>query len=196
MKLLERICILLFVVGFAMKTMLLRGGNELVMIGLTLLSMVYFYLGFALFNGIGLKSIFKQSSYTGTGTGRILGAIAVGGFLSITTIGLLFKLLILTGAREMLAIGVTGLAIALFAAGFLFIFQRKSMNSFYKKIFVKGGIAIILGVTLYLTPSSALIRFYYRDDPAYAELYVKALENPSDEQIQKEFEDAQENKNE
>jgi hypothetical protein len=194
MKILERGSIILSVIGFLLKILRLSGGNELLMIGMTLFVLVYWTLGFALFNNIQLRAIFKKSSYAGISSGRIVGAIGVGGFLSVTTIGLLFKLLILTGAREMITIGVTGLVITLFAAGVVFLLKKKNMDSFYRQIFVKGGIAIILGITLYLTPARSLIRFYYRDDPAYAELFVKAVENPYDEQIQKEFEEARDKK--
>ena len=195
MKILERGSILVAVIGLVMKIEGLDGGSLLLLLGLAFLSMVYFYLGFALFNGIPLKTIFNKSLYAGITSARIAGAIAVGGLISIITVGALFKLLLLTGAREMLAIGVTGLALTLFAAGFLFVFKRKKMSSFYRRIFVKGGIAIVVGVTLYLISTSTLIRFYYRDDPAYAELYVKAVENPQGEKIQREFEDAQEKRN-
>ena len=194
MKILERGSIILSVVGLLMKILIVRGGNELLMIGMTLLMLVYWTFGFAVFNNIQLKAIFKKSSYAGISSGRIVGAIGVGGFLSIIVTGLLLKLLILAGAREMITIGVTGLFITLFAAGVVFILKKKNMDSFYKQIFVKGGLAVILGITLFLTPTSSLIRFYHRDDPLYAELFIKAVENPYDKEIQKKFEEAREKK--
>ena len=194
MKILERGSILLAVIGLMMKIWRLNGGNELLMIGLTLLAMIYFYLGFALLNNVPLKAIFKKSSYSDTGSLRITGAIGVGILLSIIAIGLLFKLMILTGAIEMLTIGVVGLAVTLFAAWIIFIIKKKQLDAFYIGTFVRGGIAVILGIILYLTPASSLIRFYHRDDPVYAELFVRAVENPYDEQIQKEFEEAREKK--
>jgi hypothetical protein len=194
MKILERGSIILSVIGFLMKIMRVSGGNELLMIGMTLLAIIYFYFGFALLNNVALKGIFKKSSYSNANSLRIVGAIGVGILLSIVVIGLLFKLLILTGAIEMLTIGVVGLVVTLFAAWIIFIIKKKQLDAFYMGTFVRGGIAVMKGIILYLTPASSLIRFYHRDDPAYAELFVRAVENPYDEQIQKEFEEAREKK--
>jgi hypothetical protein len=194
MKILERGSVILSVIGLVMKIFRLNGGNELLEIGLTLLAMVYFYLGFAVFNNIRLKDIFKKSSYSNISSGRIVGAIGVGMNLSIIVIGLLFKLLIFAGAFEMLTIGVTSLTITLFAALIVFILKKKNLDFFYKDIFVKGAIAVIIGIALCLTPGSSLIRLYHRDDPAYAELFIRAMQNPRDEKIQKAFDEATDKK--
>src|SRR5271169_521226 len=111
MKILERGSIILSVIGFLMKIMRISGGNELLMIGMTLLAFIYFYLGFALLNNVAVKDIFKKSSYPNSL--RVVGAMGVGIFLSIVAIGILFKLLILTGATEMITIGVVGLVVIL-----------------------------------------------------------------------------------
>ena len=124
-----------------------------------------------------------------------MGAIGVGFFLSIVVVGMLFKLLILTGALEDLTIGITGLVATLFAAGIIFIIKKKKMDSFYKNIFLKGAIALLIGTSIYLTPTRSLIGFFYRNNPAFGELLLKAVENPYDKDIQKEYEEALERKN-
>jgi glucan phosphoethanolaminetransferase (alkaline phosphatase superfamily) len=192
MKLIERACLTLSLLGILLKLLLIRSGNPVLIISASLLSFVYFYFGFALLNGIGFRAMFKKASYANISTGRILGAIGVGFFLSIILIGLLFKLMIWNGAQEMITIGATGLFMVLLAACVVMVIKRKSLDSFYKGIFVRGGVALLLAVIVFLTPGRSLIRIYHRDNPAFAELMIKALENPQDEELQKQYEEARE----
>lgn len=192
MKIIERATIIIAFLGFLLKLLLVRSGMSIFIIGSSLLSCIYFYFGFALLNGIGFRTMFKKTSYTNINAGRIIGAIGVGIFLSIISIGVLFKLQIWNGSREMLTIGATGLFMTLMAAGVVLLFKHKGMDSFYKGIFVRGIAALTIAVIVFLTPGRSLIRIFHRDKPAYAELMIKALEYPQDDAIQKQFDDARE----
>ena len=77
MKILERGSIIVALIGLSMKILSRTGGNELLMIGTTVLAIVYFFLGFALLNNIQLRAIFEKSSYASVSGGRIMGAIGV-----------------------------------------------------------------------------------------------------------------------
>ncbi|MBI1767269.1 MAG: hypothetical protein HYR67_02710 [Bacteroidetes bacterium] len=190
MKLIERAGLIISLLGFLLKLLLIRTGNPILIISASVLAMIYFYFGFALLNDIGFRTMFKKASYADISTGRVLGAIGVGLFLSIVLIGILFKLQIWNGSREMITIGATGLFMTLLAAGIVFLIKRKTIDSFYKGIFVRGVVALLLAVIVFLTPGRSLIRIYHRDNPAFAELMIKALENPQDEELQKQFDDA------
>ncbi|MBS1559471.1 MAG: hypothetical protein JST69_12180 [Bacteroidetes bacterium] len=195
MKLLEKITFALSLIGIMLKLLLVRSGNPVLIIGASLLSCIYFYLGFALINGIGFRAMFKKASYAAIRGIRIVAGIGIGLFLSIVVIGSLFKLQIWMGSIEMMAIGSTGLLITVLAASVVFLVKRKSLDLFYRAIFLRGAIAFIFALIIFAIPSRSLIRIYHRDNPAYAELMIKALENPQDKEIQDEFDKAIERQN-
>jgi len=192
MKQIERATLISSFVAFVLKLLSVHDVNPIFIISTSLLSCVYLYFGFALLNSVGFRAMFKKASYDNVSAGRIIGAIGVGFFLSIIVIGILFKLMIWSGSHEMLTIGTTGLVITLLAAGVVFLIKRKNLDLFYQGIFVRGAFAILFAVIVFLTPGRSLIRIYHRDNPVYAELMIKALENPEDEELQKQFDDARE----
>ncbi len=189
MKIVERMAITLSIIGFLLKVSIITGANEILMIGLTCLGLVYLILSFALFNKIPVMGIFKRSSYSSTGFGRLYGAIGIGITLWITVTAILFKILNLTGANEMLIIGNTYLALVLFAALLIFFAKNNRMDSYYKNIFTKGIFVLTIGVALYFLPPYTLVKLFHRDNPKYIELWIKTCENPKDLQAWKEFED-------
>ena len=195
MKLFEKITFALSLIGILLKLLLIRTGNPVLIISASLLSCIYFYFGFALINGVGFRAMFKKASYAPISGIRIVAGIGVGLFLSIVVIGSLFKLQIWMGSIEMITIGSTGLFVIFLAAGVVFLVKRKSLDAFYRGIFLRGAIAIIFAFIIFAIPSRSLIRIYHRDNPAYGELMIKALENPQDKEIQDEFDKALEREN-
>jgi hypothetical protein len=192
MKLFERATLIISVLAFILKLLLVHSVNPVFIISVSLLSFIYLYFGFALLNGIGFSVMFRKASYINISSGRILGAIGTGFFLSIIIIGILFKLMIWNGSHEMLTIGTTGLFLTLLAAGVVFLIKRKNVDLFYQGIFARGGLAILFAGIIFLTPTHSLVRIYHRDNPDYAELMIKVLENPENEELQKQFDDARE----
>ena len=95
----------------------------------------------------------------------------------------------------MITIGATGLLVTVLAASVVFLIKRKTLDPFYRGIFLRGAIAIIFAFVIFAIPSRYLIRIYHRDNPAYGELMIKALENPQDKEIQDEFDKALEREN-
>ncbi|HCW06493.1 MAG TPA: hypothetical protein DGG95_03900 [Cytophagales bacterium] len=195
MKLIERIILLVFFLAILLKAGLFRGTRASLEISTLLLSMLYFYFGFALFNGIGFRAMFKKSSYAGVSVGKISGAIALGLALSSVLIGILFKLMFWPGANEMIMIGGTGLLIILLVASVVMVIKKKSLDSFYKGIFLRGSVALIFALVFFFTSQKSLIRFFHRDNPTFAELMIKAMGNPQDEELQRQLEEAGEMEN-
>src|SRR5882762_1302875 len=117
MKVIERATLIISFLSFLLKLLLVRSAIPVFIISISLLSCIYFYFGFALLNGIGFQAMFKKASYVGISSGRMIGAIGVGFFLSVILIGILFKLQIWMGSVEMITIGTTGLFVTLLAAG-------------------------------------------------------------------------------
>ncbi len=192
MKLIECVSIGLVIVGFLMKLIPIRYAGEVLFIGALTSLLFYWCLGFAALNNIELRAIFKKSSYANVSGGRIVGAIGIGFCLACVAQGLTFKLLILTGATEVLTIGVTSLAMLLFAALVVMIFKRRMPDDFYRGVFIRGGLALLLGITAYMTPSTTLANIYYRNDPEYRDKLIQVLQNPSDKALADEWDEFQE----
>ena len=77
MKKAEIIIVTLSIIALAMNLLLVPGGGVLTVLALSTFSIIYFYLGFALFNDIRLRKIFKKDSYKEISSSRILGAVGL-----------------------------------------------------------------------------------------------------------------------
>jgi putative Mn2+ efflux pump MntP len=113
------------------------------------LGCLYFYLGFALFNGIRLRNIFKADSYKGLGTWRILTAIGTGIALSILTIGFMFFILSYPMAETFLIVGTVLAVIMIIMA---MIKNALGKNLFYRNIILRCLIFLIIAVVFLLLP--------------------------------------------
>ncbi|HOS16899.1 MAG TPA: hypothetical protein PKX15_07825, partial [Bacteroidales bacterium] len=80
---LEKIFGLLAIVAIVLKWNMLPGGNIMLLLSLSLLSLLYYGFGFALFNRIGFKQLVKKESYTGISMFMIIIAVITGIALSV-----------------------------------------------------------------------------------------------------------------
>jgi len=113
------------------------------------LSCLYYILGFALFNNIPARKIFKADSYKGIGTLRILIAIGTGIPLSILTIGFMFSILSYPMAKTLLVVGIVLMAIIITLA---LIRNAQEKNQFYRNITLRCLVFLIIAVILLLLP--------------------------------------------
>ena len=102
----EKILGILFAIAIIFKFALWAGGAFISTISLTSLACIYFFLGFAFFNNIKLKSVFSGKSYEGISALRIIGSIGTGMGLSAVCFGILLKIAHLPGGGAMLSIGL------------------------------------------------------------------------------------------
>jgi hypothetical protein len=188
MKVFEQILVAIALLGFLMKVMLIRGGSELLFLGCTLGALFYWSLSFATFNHIPLSAIFKKTSYANVSAGRILGSIGLGMALCTIIIGIQYRLLLLGGAAEMITIGAASLTVLLLAALLVMVFKKRASDGFYRGVFIRGGLALLIGIFVFFVPARQWIRLYHRDNPQYRDLFIKAHENPTDQAAQDEFE--------
>ncbi len=136
---------LLALLALALRFFALNGGAQLMIIALSALALLYFYLGFALLNHIPLRKVFRKESYRSVSRMRIIGATAAGIALSMVVIGILYKLLRWPGAYEMLLIGLMGLAFVFVVAGIRYLETRAAFYpSFFLRVAVFGGIGLLL----------------------------------------------------
>lgn len=148
------------------------------MISLLTLGGIYFPLGFLLLNDISLLSYLKKrESFENWTTIQIVSGVVTGIALSIICVGILFKLLTLPGANEMLMFG----AMASIIVAIVTVILRKRVPA--RAILIRTAIFSVAGIVLFLTPHVSIIKFQYRDHPAYVEAYTQYIENPKDDSL-------------
>lgn len=157
------------------------GTSAITIIVAGILSSIYFYFSFAMFNNISLKNIFKKSSYKGIKSVRIIGAIAVGIQLSIIVLALLFKLMMWPGDKAMAVIGGIGLVIILLIS---LIKYTRNKSDFYFNILKRIVPYLIVVIGLIYTPRYAVLEYKNKGYNNYIEAVKAADENPENKALQ------------
>jgi len=184
MKKTELILGIISIFGLVLRLLQVPGSGILIMFTVTTLSIFYYIFGFAIFNNIGFRGIFNKESYKKTNKKKIIGTIGLGWSISIIIIGGLFKIQLYQGASIQLLFGLI-LIIILFLIALTRYLKNRSV--YYQRVFKRIIIFGSLGLVLYLTPYATLVDIYFKDKPAYAELYKKVLENPKDIEIREQL---------
>jgi hypothetical protein len=170
MKKTEKILGLIFLLAILLKVFNIPGNSMLIGISLIFLAIMYYPLGFIIFNRIPIKGIFKRDSYKGLTGWRILGTVFLGMGLSVLIIGILFKLLHYPSAKTNMIAGLIATLIALIIAIIKFI---KTKSEFYKELLIRITIIVGFGTLMILTSDLTIEKIQYRNHPTY----IKAYEN-------------------
>ena len=149
MKKPEVILIIGAVVGLLMSLFDVPLYSLIVSVFFIALGLLYFYLGFALLNGIRLPSIFKADSYKGIGPWRIAIAIGSGIALSNLTIGFMCSILNYPMAEIFLTSGITIAAVMIILS---LIKGARIKNAFYRNIILRCLVFIAIAVAFLLIP--------------------------------------------
>ena len=158
MKKLEKILIVLSLIGIAMKLVPVAGGATITVFGILLLALLYILFGFALFNGIRFRDIFKKRAYTGVKTSHILMSAFCGICLFFLLMGIMFKIQAWLGAAiELFSSSV--LTTILFIA--CLIWYLSSPQQFLKNIFYRAVPLLVIALALYVTPSEKLVHILH-----------------------------------
>ncbi len=167
-------CILFLVLSY----FFVKNSGVRVLIFYTLLSVFYFF---------GSAFHFQKDEKNQNSTVYIISLILLGLVLSITIMGILFKLNWWPGAATMLNCGLVGLVFLGLAYTFAY-FREKSVT--YLKILSRIAIYGAISIFFLAIPKMQIVAFKYHDYPDYIEA-VKNVENdPSNlEYIQKEKEE-------
>ena len=174
MKNTEKITTVLFFLALLFKILNIPGADILLILSIVILSLIYYPFGFAFFNQIKLRRIFNKASYDGISTKKIIGAVFFGIILSTICIGILFKILMFPGGTIILTIGtISAIAILTFS-----IIRYVSSKHSFHLFFIKRAIIItVIGIIVYLTPHITLIKWQFKDHPAYIEAYAEYLKD-------------------
>jgi len=188
MKKIEFILLAGFLFGLTLMSFLIDIGFSIVGFSLSFLSVFYFICSVPFFLGVPFKKYFTKSAYTGISILRIVGTVGVAYGLSIAPIGLMFKLLLLPGASLMLGIGIGVQAIMLIIVMSKFI--ESGDKEFYKRLLIRLIPFLAIGFFFHKTPTNKQVGFFYRDQPEFVELYNRYYEDPTNEELAMEVEDA------
>ncbi|WP_129020130.1 hypothetical protein [Edaphocola flava] len=149
MKKIEPILITLVFTGVVLKQFHIAGHATIITLSILILAFIYMIFGFALFNDIRLRDIFKKSAYQQLNVWRIIGSVFLGLTLSTSVVAILFGLQDMPGKEYMLLISMLELAPAFLVVLFKTI-QHKS--SFYIKVLSRVSAVIILIALLWQYP--------------------------------------------
>jgi hypothetical protein len=167
MKLAEKILILIAIIGLIFKLMNWPFAGLILTISLTSLSILY--IGFSYF-------LYKK-----TEKNNIALSIISGVFLSILLNGILFKLMHWPLAGIQLLLGIMHTAI-IFVIAFILFFTSDNLKQYCKKISIRTGIWLVIGILLYsTTTTTTLIKIQHRDDPELIRLMINAYTKPYNE---------------
>jgi hypothetical protein len=180
MKKAEIIIAALSIVAIGFNLLLIPGGAFLTVLTLSTLSIIYMYLSFAIFNDIRFRKIFRKESYAGISTMRIVGAVATGLALSMTTIGMLFKFQSWPGASFNLFVGLSALLIVTVIAVIKYL---KTRSAFYTGVFKRVAVFGMLGLILLFIPNANLLEIKYRNQPAYLNALKSAMADPQNKSL-------------
>lgn len=183
MKKTERILLIIAFFAILLKFMLINGSGLLTVLSLMSLAVIYYLLGFAFFNSIRLKDIFKKQSYNGISVLRIIGTIGFGFSISTVIIGILFILQSWNGGSVNL---ITGLAILLICTVVAIIRWTKTKSGSYNLIFSRAAIIGFFGLLFLITPKMTVFEILHRNHPAYVEAVRNLNNDPNNEELQAE----------
>ena len=180
MKTAEKICGLLIFVSLILKLALITGGSILFVLSILVLSLIYYPFGFAFFNQVILRRIFKKESYKGISVLRIIGAIGVGMALSAICIGTLFKIQEWPGANTNLKAGLISSILILIISIYKYL---KFKALYYKRILIRLIIIGVFGLILLYTSNLNLVKIQFRNHPQYIRAYELYLNDPKDKAL-------------
>jgi hypothetical protein len=174
MRIFEIILLCLAVIGIGWSFSLVPGGEALLFIVINLLAVLYFGFGFMFFSNVGFRSAFKGGLKNVPGTTFVI-AIFTGLAVSTLTIGILFGILMMPGADNILTIGSVE-AVIMLIVNLIYYFKVKQGAS--KRCISRLAMFSIPSLVLLLTPPLELVKLQYRNHPAYVDAYAKHLEDP------------------
>ncbi len=174
---------------FIIKGILFPGLTELTFFSIFTLSMIYFYSGFFLFNNINIIQLVGKFDFKTLDSVRVGLPIVTGFSLSVTMLGILFKIYFWPLANEMLIFGLSALLFISIACIVKYIIHRRDN---YTGILLRVAIFGSIGLFLLFSSEIYLIEIKYKDYPAYIDAYKKHVDKPDDMELRKEMESERE----
>jgi hypothetical protein len=179
MKKTEIIFVILLFIGLSFKFLLLPLGGTITTLSAMSLSILYYIFGFAYFNQIKLKGIFKKDSYKEASILRIIGSVGTGIALSTILIGILFKVQKWPLANDSLMVGLL-LSVPILIIVLIKVIKNRA--PYYKRILLRIFVFGVVGFFFISMSDLGLVKIQFRNHPNYIkayELYEKEPLNDS-----------------
>lgn len=180
MKRVEKAFVIIFSVSLIYKYFQGIGSSLFLIMAINLLAILYFYFSFALFNELSFKQIFNKNKYTSLVKKRLAISILTGIAISVSLIGILFKLQNYPGADFIMLIG---LALTMTLTIFTLYKNYKTEGDFYFKILARVGLASLLLISLFKIPERTLLEWQYPDSPEYIDAVIKSRDDPRNDSL-------------
>ncbi|PXY02437.1 hypothetical protein DF185_07245 [Marinifilum breve] len=155
-------------------------------LGFTSLALLYMYLSFALFNKIPFTRILKKEAYLNVSKLRIFGTVLTGMVLSLSLIGMLFKLQLYPMAEVNLLTGILGLLIATIVS---IVKYSIGKDKFYFEILKRIILVGVFGFLFIITPKESILEIRHRKHPEYIEAVKNAWADPDNQALWKKVEE-------
>lgn len=177
MKIIERVLFGIGAIGLFSAMISYPFGNELLIISLGTLSLIYMLGSFFIFNNIPIKKIINKNTYLGKTKKLILSKI-VGYLLAILVFGILFKFMSWPFSTEMLLLSVP---LSLIALVFCIYLYSKNKTVFYKNTIFRLSIWFVIGLFMLNVSTLNILEFRHKNNPKLIEEYKKYIENQTEE---------------
>ena len=139
----------MFSIGYLMKLASIAGGEFIIGLSLSFLSMLYFAVSTLLFNSVSIRQLFKGGGFNGVSSLRIAGSAGTGIVFSIAITGIMFRELRLEGAGFMLALGTITSTLVLVVVLIKYLQSRKV--PFYQNMLIRTlSINMVVILDMYL----------------------------------------------
>lgn len=175
MRILEVALLAILVLSLIFFFALMPGGASLVMIVLTAIGFFYFGAGFVLFSNTKFRTAFK-GGLKNVPVLTIVIAVVTGQALSTLAIGILFKLLLMPGANEMLTIGAVESMILIVVNIFSYVKSRSATSML---CISRLTLFLLPAIFLLTTSPLTLVKWQYRNHPGYVDAFSKFLDEPN-----------------
>jgi hypothetical protein len=139
MKRLEIGFVVLTIVVVVLKAMTISNG-AVIIIAFLLLALLHYIFGFALFNGVEAKNLFKVEYYQKNfSISQTIFAVFLGWGFSVLDLGILFRLKEWPGNEIMMFVGGVGIVVL----GALFMQKIKEKKHLLRENFIRIGVGLI-----------------------------------------------------
>ncbi|QHI39331.1 hypothetical protein IMCC3317_47410 [Kordia antarctica] len=184
-KLEKTVGIIISMLMLSMLVIAIPFSNMLLTLSVLVLFLVYFFLGFWLFNNIPLTKIGNKEARSGISTMRIIGSICAGFALATTVIGILFVFMRWPYGHDNLSNGLKMLGVVLLIST-IKIGITKAESSFYKRMILRVCIVGIVGLSLKMIPTVTLFEMKCHNCPeAYMEAEKALINDPDNLELQR-----------
>ncbi|HVD96990.1 MAG TPA: hypothetical protein VNB90_02220 [Cytophagaceae bacterium] len=174
MKLLEKIFIILAVIGLFLRVMMWSWGELFLTVSLPSLAVIYLLMSWA---------VFRHHEHGH----HVFLSFLSGVSFCIIFIGILFKLMIWRGGNVILVTGLS--AMVLFKLLGMILERRNAvvMGKYFKTLFLRYYIKFSVAFIILFVPYEKIVAIYHRDDPEYVRLYVRWFHEPDNLKYREEF---------